>query len=124
MRSMSNATDFQEPKQFNTVALLNQRNHIKILLDNKLHNPALQEMCSLVCEFDLTPKDTQMIEVKKNLMKNYQSPFIQSFEDMMYFNIINDYMNHTYFRGFKAPMGEDFFKELDEQEETSVAQEE
>jgi hypothetical protein len=112
---MSSTTDFQEPKQFNTIALLNQRNHIKILLDNKLHNPALQEMCSLVCEFDLTAKDKEMIKVKDDLMKNYQTPFIESFQDMLYFDIINTYMNHTYFRGFKAPMDEGFFKELEEE---------
>jgi hypothetical protein len=112
---MSQPESFQEPKQFNTIALLEQRNHIKVLIDNKLHAAALQEMCSLVCEFELTLKDTDMEKLKKELMDNYTNPSkgIASFEDMKYFDKINAYMNKTYFKGFKAPMGEEMFKELD-----------
>lgn len=108
---------FQEPKQVNTVALLTQRNHIKWLIDHRFHNDAFQEMCSLVCEFELTVKDVDMLKVKELLMGNYSDPQnkgIPPFEDMEFFAVINDYMNATYLKGFRAPMGEEFFKDLEE----------
>jgi hypothetical protein len=116
MSNNNHSEDFQEPKQINIISLLRQRDHIKILIDNRLHAQAFQEMCSLVCEFDLTSKDKDMLEIKKALLNNYTQPTkstITSFEDMEYFDLINTYMNATYFKGFKAPMSEDIFKELE-----------
>lgn len=107
---------FQDPKPFNTVSLINQRNHIKLLIDQGLAAQAFTEMTTLVCEFDLNQKDADMIQVKVDLMKNKKYPYLKSFQDIDYYDRINRYMNTTYCRGFKAPMGEDFFPTLEGEE--------
>jgi hypothetical protein len=104
--------NFQDPKPFNTVSLINQRNHIKLLIDTAQSSQAFIEMCTLVCEFDLNKKDTDMIQVKAELIKNKKNPYLKSAQDIDYYDLINTYMNDTYCRGFKAPMGEDFFDDL------------
>jgi hypothetical protein len=108
--------NFQDPKPFNTVSLINQRNHIKELIDFGQAAKAFTEMCSLVCEFDLNTKDTDMIKVKADLIKNWKASYLTSAVAIDYFDKINIYMNETYCRGFKAPMGEDFFPTLDSDE--------
>jgi hypothetical protein len=107
---------FQEPKLVNTVALINQRNHIKTLIDNRYHKQALEEMGTLVCEFELTPKDKEMEKIQEELIGNYCNPNtkgIPPFQDIIYFLAINDYMNKTYLRGFKVPIDEGTFKDLE-----------
>jgi hypothetical protein len=103
---------FQDPKPFNTVSLINQRNHIKLLIDTGQASQAFTEMTTLVCEFDLNSKDTTMAEVKAALIKNKKNPYLKCAEDIEFYDKINKYMNTTYCRGFKAPMGEDFFPTL------------
>jgi hypothetical protein len=108
------STTFQDPKPFNTVSLINQRNHIKELIDQGASSQALKEMCSLVIEFEIDKKDTPMLKCKEDLIKNKKNPFITSAEDIDYFDKICMFMNGTYCRGFKAVMNEDFFPTLDE----------
>jgi len=104
---------FQDPKPFNTVSLINQRNHIKLIIDQGLAAQSFTEMTTLVCEFDLNPKDEDMLHVKEDLMRNKKYPYLKSSQDIDYYDRINKYMNNTYCRGFKAPMGEDFFPTLE-----------
>jgi hypothetical protein len=110
---------FQDPKPFNTVSLINQRNHIKLLIDTGQAAKAFTEMCTLVCEFDLNIKDTAIAEVKAALIKNKKYPYLKSSEDIEFYDKINKYMNNTYCRGFKAPMGDDFFDDMDKQVDTT-----
>jgi hypothetical protein len=119
---MSNRSNdnFQDPKPFNTVSLINQRNHIKELIDIGENSKAFKEMCTLVCEFDLNEKDTDMTTVKKELIQNLKVPFLPSVRVIEYYDLINRYMNDTYCRGFKAPMGEDFFPTLDEDNDNAT----
>ncbi len=105
--------NFQDPKPFNTVSLINQRNHIKELIDLGLAAKAFQEMCTLVCEFDLDKKDETMAKIKENLKRNFKTSFLISADVIEYYDEINAYMNATYCRGFKAPMGDDFFPEME-----------
>lgn len=116
MSSDFKQNDFQDPKPFNTVSLINQRNHVKFLIDNALSAQAFIEMCTLVCEFELSPKDKVMQQIKQELKKNKARSYLPSAEDIEYYDKINIYMNATYCRGFKAPMGEDFFDELEKEE--------
>ena len=109
---------FQDPKPFNTVSLINQRNHIKLLIDSGQASQAFTEMCTLVCEFDLNKNDTAMAEVKAALFKNKKYPYLKSAEDIEFYDKINKYMNNTYCRGFKAPMGEDFFDDMEKGSDT------
>ena len=112
---MSNKnSDFQDPKPFNTISLITQRNKIKELIDAGLASQALTEMTTLVCEFDLNKKDTDMIQVKNELIQNQKRPYLKASQTIDYYVLICDYMNDTYCRGFKAPMGEDFFEGLGE----------
>lgn len=104
---------FQDPKPFNTISLITQRNHIKLLIDLGKSKEAFTEMCTLVCEFDLNKKDTAMAEVKAALIKNKKMPYLLSADDIEYYDKINKYMNTTYCRGFKAQMGEDFFEDME-----------
>jgi hypothetical protein len=107
---------FQDPKPFNTVSLINQRNHIKLLIDQGMPSQAFTEMTTLVCEFDLKKNDAGMLQVKADLMKNKKYPYLKGSQDIDYYDIINKYMNDTYCRGFKAPMGEEFFPTLDSED--------
>jgi hypothetical protein len=107
---------FQDPKPFNTISILNQRNHIKLLIDTGQHPQALNEMCTLVNELDINKKDSDIIQIQKELNDNYEYSTIASNKDMHYFRIINRYLNDTYCRGFKAPMDENFFPNLESDE--------
>jgi hypothetical protein len=55
-----------------------------------------------------------MLQVKVELVKNKKNPYLKSAQDIDYYSLINKYMNDTYCRGFKAPMGEDFFDEIED----------
>jgi hypothetical protein len=56
-----------------------------------------------------------MLQVKIELIKHKKYPYLKSAQDVDYYALINKYMNDTYCRGFKAPMGEDFFDDLPEE---------
>ncbi len=111
------STTFQDPKPFNTTALITQRNEIKKLLDSGQDSLAFKQMCTLVCEFEIDPKDSPMLRIKENLIKNKKTPFLISAESIDYFDKICMFMNGTYCKGFSAQVKEDFFPKLDEDDE-------
>jgi hypothetical protein len=115
---MSNQpSNFQDPKPFNTVSLINQRNFIKELIDAGEAAKAYKHMATLTCEFTLCNKNPEMITIKANLKKNFRTPYLPAVEIIDYWDTINNYMNDTYCKGFHAPMDNDFFKELEDKDD-------
>jgi hypothetical protein len=74
-------------------------------------------MCTLVCEFEIDPKDTPMLKLKASLIKNIKYPTLTSAESIDYYEKICMFMNGTYCKGFSAQVKEDFFPKLDEDED-------
>jgi hypothetical protein len=73
-------------------------------------------MALLLRRLSLSDGDKEMIELRNNItLKNYDS--INSDYVLDAYATIHNFLNATYYAGFRPPMGESFFKELEESEE-------
>ena len=85
---------------------------------NKEITRASLSMALLLRRLDLNEKDKEMIVIRNNItLKNYDRVDPNYIIDA--YSIIHNFLNETYYHGFRTPMSESFFKELEEGEEST-----
>lgn len=89
--------EFEDPKIILSTSLLRQKDSIVMMLNAGLNSDALKAMATLITQFVIEATETELLKAKENLIQNTRCGTIKSSEIMYYWELLNDYMNRTYF---------------------------
>jgi hypothetical protein len=95
-----NTRDFEDPKIILTTSLLRQRDNIVNQINASSSFNALKAMATLVAQFDIESERTELLKAKEELINNTIKSTIPPSKVMHYFQLVNDYLNQTYFADF------------------------
>lgn len=100
-RSTDRQTEqFQDPKIILTASILKQRDSIVAHINTGRATDALKGMATLISQLDLDPEKPELTKAREELTKNSMQSYLPSSSVMHYFQLINDYLNLTYFADF------------------------
>jgi hypothetical protein len=95
-----NTRDFEDPKIILTASLLKQRDNIVTLINASSNYNALKAMATLIAQFDIEAERTDLLDARDELIANTIKSTIPPSKVMHYFQLINEYLNITYFADF------------------------
>jgi hypothetical protein len=100
MTDKSGSREFEDPKIILTTSLLRQKDNIATMINAGAHSNALIAMATLITQLDINPTETKLLEARKALVENMMFSKIPSKDTISYFQLINDYLNATYFADY------------------------
>jgi hypothetical protein len=100
MQSSTQTQSFDDPKIILTASLLRQRDSIVNQINSGAFASALKAMATLICQVDFDNSQAQLIKARKELVENTIFNLIPSTKTLYYFQLINDYLNPTYFADY------------------------
>jgi hypothetical protein len=95
---MPQQQEFEDPKIILTASLLRQRDEIANLINGNSSASALRAMATLMAQLSIEPEEKALIEAKKELIEH--TVFLSADRVMYFFQLINDFLNKTYFADF------------------------
>ena len=114
--SNNNSNNYPDTKIQQVIIYIQQLSHIKFLIDNGKHAESLGEMTTFLDQFEIGKNEKDVYQAQTDLDSNYERATIPSYKDLHYWKIINEFSNRTFRKGFRAPIGEEFFDELEKEE--------
>jgi len=114
---MSNSNkDFSDPKIQLILSIQRHDDYITERLEKTDEVGAALAMALLLRRLALSDGDKEMIKLRNSItIKNYDSLSAEFILNA--YATIHRFLNTTYYAGFRAPMGESFFKDLEEESE-------
>ena len=104
--SNSQQDNFSDPKTTYLIKLVNMKDTVAWCLSTGESFKAMQVLASLLASIEIEEAEqyTQLRELQQNVIFKYDSfmPTVQSTQVRIYYFMVSEYMNKTYFKDFKS----------------------
>ncbi len=92
--------EFQDPKIILTTSILKQRDGIVAQINAGANADAYRGMATLLSQLYIEESAQELLQARKDLTENAKRGYLPSTQIMDYFQLMNNYLNATYFSDY------------------------
>lgn len=98
--SKSDKGEFQDPKIILTTSILRQRDGIVAQINAGRNADAFIGMATLLSQLYIEDSEKELLKARRELTENAKRSYLPSVKVMDYFQLMNNYLNCTYFTDY------------------------